>query len=311
MQQQLLTVKAKLTTLHERLQILRNNLTGLKKKLSKPTVQARKVLNRMYRWSFLDTHQDAFAIHNSDVNKPTYPDISHYQSSYSLARILLVVALKPTMFETVANDNLFHAVTRALGTGGLQREGFFQAIQSQGITMDFYVLVSGTKNLYNGDPPDNAYNIIYHGFLSKSFAADAHYFRQNVLMGAFGCDGVESPTGKHHPMPINSLEQRDVHFHDHAMSPDNARIKISAGRNISTFWSAGITLNKKRVVITYHLLINNKDVVEANFNLVRDPEKWGTLLKNIETLADSASLNTNHLDSTALKNFVAVLRKLK
>ncbi len=105
-------------------------------------------------------------------------------------------------------------------------------------------------------------NMFFHGFLADCIPPVAGKIRSNLKMGVFGTQGI-SNVGQKDSMPFDKLQERDVHFHDKCLSPNNAHIGMIDGRSIASFWSVIVSPDGKRVAVTYNVLINHVSLAQT------------------------------------------------
>ena len=152
--------------------------------------------------------------------------------------------------------------------------------------------------------PQKTYNLVYHPW-TGNYATSIGKMNDYCVypyMGYFAASGVSNASGDefspHGPLTYNQLAQKQVHWHG-AMSPDNARIAIDKKRDISTFWAAAFSEDKKYLTVSYHLLFNTPKVQDeaeeicADAITVRDLlEKFSTMTGKLDCDEDRSALTT-------------------
>jgi len=244
------------------------------------------------QWTFFPNRKKLdLSVHNQSA--PLFdkiPAIGHYLSEgYNFRNRLVTIECQPQDLSKIGPKSLL-SITKTN-------------------PVSFYITITGTVRDTNKDSNDQTYNILFHGFRAPDFSPNASVFgskeNENILMGAFNENGVED-IKKSASMPFNKAEKRSVHYHDFHFSPNNARIKLSKNRNISTFWTLAISPKNNRTAVTYHLLLNNKKT-EALFEKSFTQDSFDKLIAEMETAAISLS---NKDDKMALQEFIDNLSKL-
>ena len=125
--------------------------------------------------------------------------------------------------------------------------------------VSFYVEISGGAGFYD---KGRRYNMIFHGTMADWYDAEMtaagfvfseHGFARDLPMGIFQFNGIELGGGD---IAKNDLSFMNVNAHNNLYSPDNAGFIIEDGRHIVTFWSVAKSDEKRRAVITFHVLFD-------------------------------------------------------
>jgi hypothetical protein len=235
------------------------------------------------QWSFVQQYSMGLSLHNdwcSLLDK--IPAIGvYYNDGYNFRTRRFVAQMKPTAL-TQAPVSLVNAVKTYVNAN---QEGPLNVVLGQaGVACDFYTVVTGMVENQQRDAQDRTYNLVNHGFLAVDYPGDVKTFQKNVAMGIFWGSGIEVAGSS--PIAIDALGEQDVHFHDGAYcSPNDARFKVSAGRKLATFWSVAISPDKRRVAITYHLLVQDA-ALDANISGVLGNDDFDMVLVFLGSLSD-------------------------
>lgn len=163
-------------------------------------------------------------------------------------------------------------------------------------TIYFFTMIAGYKEFAG-----NTLNMIFHPLLGRNRNWKGGNFNENVLMGLFDINGIQPQD-----LSVDSLSEISVHYHDRHFSPNNARFTVNTGRNLATFWTVGIPKNPKFIAVTYHLLVNKKDLsdrLEAAFANANHFDEVFDALKQQKTSLDAQ-------DTQALEGFIAELKRI-
>ncbi len=333
-------LKTKLTGLRSSLVVLKNKLVllsqrliGVKERLSwltysmgakfptkidwpRSIIFDRAGFGGDYQWTFDDSKNLNVKVYNVTVNLfGEVPAIGYYNegNEYNFRMRKFLVAMLSEMVVALAPRGLVREITSQLSIRS-NKADFSSDLQSKSINFYFHATATGVVENQKADPIDKTYNMLFHGFLAPVFDV-IKTFQSDVLMGVFQRDGVTNSGS----IAFDNLTKQDVHFHE-ADSPDNAKFKVDDGRKVSTFWSAAISPDagdvkqgtakhlEKRVIVTYHLLINDKDL-EAKLIKIFAEKSFGALLRRTSEVAKDTTALPNEKDRAALAGFVATLRK--
>lgn len=183
--------------------------------------------------------------------------------------------------------------------------------------ISFYVSISSGKGFYD---KGRRYNLIFHGTMAEWYDAEmtaagfdfaSGGFVRDLPMGIFDFDGLELGGGD---IAKNRLSIQNVNAHDRKYSPDNAGFIVQDGRHVVTFWSVARSDDKRRAVITFHILFdeglpNNfrqkvSDFSQHDISLTN----LGELLNGLQDL--SANLTAGSEDQATWNEAIMGLKKM-
>jgi hypothetical protein len=300
-------LSGQLGELKKKLVVLKEQLNQLEKNFSRGPVNCNpKSLSPMFlilrsQWSFFGKKVYPDYIFGKSV---AFPSFGVYgKKGYPWRSNDAVIEMRENSLNQCPQE-LINALAARLGCSPTVSE-LLGAMANKNIKPFFFTVVSG---LGQTQEDDQTLNMLYHSFLANNFypviSDPTSIFCENVYMGLFGVDGVTPQD-----VPINKLSPIQVHFHDYHFSPNNARLTLLAGRKISIFWSVGIPeKNPKYVAVTFNLLVNDKDFEselfrKSDFYEETSFSKWLAIFENQAEKLDP-------LDKAAIKNFVAMMKKL-
>ena len=273
----------KLGDLSSQLDLLKNQLQKLKKHINTmipPRLNAIKTSSSFYdkfgdsEWSF-------------DTTKPFITQwgnvtFGYYEDGYPKIERRAIITMLPTMLNH-APENLKQALCNINN-------------------LAIYTVISGPTR------PTTACNTLFHEFLLKDLSIRNNY-QKNLAMGLFEGNGVSKAD-----LSFDSLTELDVNYHDHGSpsgacySPNNARFNITAGRNISTFWIAGINPGKTKAIVLYNLFTNTLEQTEIISHLFAAATSFDDLLSNLHAHAQTL---ISDADKEALEGFITTMQAMR
>lgn len=167
--------------------------------------------------------------------------------------------------------------------------------------VDFYTEIltwnQYTGSLLDGNPmgfnaKNREFNLTFHGTMMSWFAdkyPDYNFktqsINENLLIGIFDFNGIS------HVLALgdNRLESQPVNPHDGHFSPDNTKFVVAPDRNLVTFWSVAKSDEKRRAIVTYHILINGdlyQDQAGAIEQACRPTNNLNQFMSQIRQVAD-------------------------
>lgn len=196
------------------------------------------------------------------------PKIGHYEAGYPMRKNYIFIRFDP---KKLPND-----IKRLI----TQQSQIFSQIMLYG--------PFDQRDISGNFPPQyQENNILFHGF-GHTFTKQTH-FNVNIPMGIFHPDGI-TPIS---PLKTNVLSAVSVHVHAAqngiAFSPKTAEFTITPNRNISTFWSIATSPNAQYTTVTYHILINNLDLMNKIYPLIDNSITLGDLINNLKTISGTST----------------------
>lgn len=167
-----------------------------------------------------------------------------------------------------------------------------------------YVMISG-----KAQKTSNIYNMVFHPVVSVWQQPQRH-FNLRTTMGLFDPNGIGAATGPE-SIGINSFTTPHVNVHASQLpdiddaSPNNAQFAIYQNRAISTFWSAAVSSERKRAVVTFHILVNDSNLEVGIQKQIKRSQNLGQLLQNLSSIPLA-----NQADQQAFKNALAKIREM-
>lgn len=155
-------------------------------------------------------------------------------------------------------------------------------------------------------------NLLFHGAMIDWYKGEVPaafdfngVFAKDLPMGVFDLSGA-SPVD----LAVDRLSPLNVNAHNQLYSPDNAGLVASAGRQVVTFWSVAKSDEKKRAVVTFHILFNHdllNNFANQVLNISYQAATLGDLLRGLKNLI---ALVPAGADRDAWSNGVRVLEWL-
>lgn len=174
-------------------------------------------------------------------------------------------------------DSLLNAISNQLGISGSRQEKI-DALKQRAVSGDLKVIfntnVTGPRN-----NDSNRHNVAYHNVTTEHFNQPWNS-GANYLMGIFSPNGITQSPGdinnQDGPIAFNAFTNKSVNPHDEHYSPNNAYFEIQPNKDFVSFWTAIFSQDKKELLITFNIMLENKDIynqvseiAEYSFNLNR------------------------------------------
>jgi hypothetical protein len=146
-------------------------------------------------------------------------------------------------FEKLLPGDLFAALTR-------------QGLVDKNLSLSISIL---GKPLF-GDVADRTFNLVFHNQVREWLPGKPKDFNVNTLIGIFDPKGI-TDRNVSQPASFNALRQENVHVHDGGefYSPNNIRFKLEDGKALGSFWSVVVSPDKKNVLISLNIIIDNQE----------------------------------------------------
>lgn len=238
------------------------------------------------------------------VGRSECPDLNKYNQGY--------FAIPLVVF-----DNDYHLFKDFIPSG---IKSALTGISDENIS--FYVEISSGSGFYD---KGRRYNLIFHGALADWYDADMTAagfnfetggFERNLPMGIFDFNprglpaepfelsgiqpGTEGFVRVGEAIAKNGLSPQNVSAHNGLYSPDNAGFIMRDGRHIIVFWSVARSDDKRRAVVTLHILFdwqlpnNFKDRVFALSQNKAGVRSVGQLLNELQGLSRFLAAGPDH-----------------
>lgn len=183
----------------------------------------------------------------------------------------------PLILLRLPNEDLWEMIPIAMRRT-LESKGIKKASISDTENVEGYFQLSGNPYFEMGKAGRTAsspkgYNISFH---SSVFARDSKGGTANPLVGIFQPDGIKSID-----IPVDAIAPRWVYLHEdasHASSPDNLRFTFTD--KIGRFWS--LALQGGRVIITYHVMLNDDKMEAAVRKVSRESSDMSSLCYGLQ-----------------------------
>lgn len=186
------------------------------------------------------------------------PAIGHYQPGYPMRLRYVYLNVPKHLMARIVPQALWNQVKNA--------PHFFGQIMVHGLSREEY---SRQHEIFQEN------NLIFHPF-AYAFMKQ-QFFSTSVPMGIFNASGIAPASSG--SITFNNFKPQGVNPHTpNALSPNNARFKLSGCPMFCSFWSAAYSQNKQYATATYHLLINNRDLVATFEQQLSTPKNIDELL---------------------------------
>jgi len=232
------------------------------------------------------------------VNLLEFPVIGKYGDPYNMASAAVVIKNNLLMgFEDVPVN--------------------IKALIADGYAVDFYTEIlywphSADYGSFHGK--HNIFNIVFHGTMMDWFADKYATFNfaansesEIFKMGIAAFNGV-IPVDLGNLDAGEGLKSLSVNPHNNRYSPDDAQLRVLPGRNLVTFWSVAKSDEKRKTIVTYHVLLDQASHPNLVNGINRISGGSNTIAELIVGL--SALPNIGGADGAAWQGAIDFLRRL-
>ncbi|MDR3646959.1 MAG: hypothetical protein P4L22_05470 [Candidatus Babeliales bacterium] len=158
-----------------------------------------------------------------------------------------------------APNSLKIALSKELGVAVTELKAKLNSISAS-----YYFSIFGEPVF--GPVPSKTYNIAFHNEVRDWFTGTPKFnpkeFIVDIRMGLFKPINVKQPSS---PIAFNKFNPESVSIHSAGLdySPNNVRFLLEPGKKVGTFWAAAISPDKKKAIITFNIIIDNKTIENA------------------------------------------------
>lgn len=150
---------------------------------------------------------------------------------------------------------------------------------------NIFITACGFGPVYNGErgPKVDDFNIVPQGFMAHQYSpVGDNYFGGDVSIGLF--ENVGAVPAEPNPITANALAVQGLSFHDPlCCSGDVLRCRLLSSNNLGSFWIVAITQDKRNILISQVLIVNDEEEADAIANIFSTaPEGFAGILNGLE-----------------------------